>query len=131
MDPNTHTPGIVEQDVVIDANGKTSSGKIRIQYYNREQRIARALKVWGICWGAALVAVFFPIVHFVLVPVLFLTGLIAPIFIYTRESKVLGGEGLCPECRSPLPLEGGSNEWPLSDLCSACRTNVVIQKVYT
>lgn len=127
-----HNPGIIEQPVQLEVMGaqeKKSSGKLKIQYYSREQRLMRALKIWGICWGGAIVSVLLPIIHFFLVPALFLTGIIAPLIVYNKESEVLRGEAVCPNCQQKLPLEGGSNKWPLEDSCSACKERIIIQKV--
>lgn len=129
IEKEPHCPGIIEQVVIIEANNKKKTGYLKIQFYNKKQRLKRALKLGAMCWGGAIVAIFIPIIHFVLVPVLFLTGIISPLFIYSQESRVLGGEGVCPECQKQLPLEAGSNQWPLTDLCTQCRTAVKVEKI--
>lgn len=122
-------PGFINQKVVLKSDSEHhSEGIVKIQYFNREQRLGRALKIFGLCWGAALVAIFLPLIHFVLVPTLILTGLIVPGFVYFRESRILGGEGTCPKCQAPFQIEKSANEWPLTDLCTQCRSQIIIEK---
>lgn len=121
---------IEEIKVRIDAGeGKISEGTVRLQHFTQQERFGRSLKILAMCWGAAIVSIFLPIVHFFLVPALFLAGLIVPGFVYYKESLILGGEGSCPKCKHPLHIEKGSNQWPLTDLCTDCRSAVTIQKV--
>ncbi len=120
---------IVTQKVILKSDeNHQSEGTVKIQYFNRKQRIMQSLKIFGLCWGGAIVGVFLPIIHFVLVPSFILAGLIVPGFVYFRESLVLGGEATCPKCHAPFPIEKGSNQWPLSDLCTQCRTSILIEK---
>jgi len=130
MNSNHPQPPPLEDIPVIlssDEN-KTSTGKVRVQNFSQKQRALRALKIFGLCWGAGLAAVFLPLVHFVLVPALILAGLVVPGFIYFKESLILGGEGTCPKCQAPLKIEKSANEWPLSDQCTQCRSAIRIVK---
>src|SRR4051794_13695731 len=90
---------------IIHSDGvRTSSGEIQIQYWNKKERTMRALKMGGMCWGGAVVAVFMPLIHFVLVPALLIAGPIMFFIVAGRESVVLGGLGVCPGCSAPLPI---------------------------
>ena len=108
--------------------GLESKGMVRLQHFTSRERFQRSVKVFVLCWGAALVSVFLPIVHFFLVPALLLAGLIVPGFIFYKEDQILGGKGICPKCQKPLEIEKSSNQWPLSDLCIECRTSIRIEK---
>src|SRR4051812_39604493 len=105
---------------------KTASGEIQIQYWNKKERTLRALKFGGMCWGGAVVAVFMPLVHFVLVPCLIIAGPIMFFFVADRESVVLGGVGVCPGCSAALPIARAAVKFPLSDLCTSCQSTVKI-----
>jgi hypothetical protein len=122
------TQGIGCKVKVIGSNGKEQSGEVRIQSFNPAQRLLRALKFLGICWGLALISVFIPIAHFFLVPGFFFAGLIISYFVYGMESVVLGGESICPNCGAFLPIARGKEKWPLTDLCAKCYTNVSIEQ---
>ncbi len=121
---------IVTQKVILKSDSDhQSEGTVKILYFSQKQRVIRSLKVLGLAWGAAVLAIFLPIIHFVLVPTLILAGLIVPGFIYLRESLILGGESTCPKCHVAFHIEKGSNQWPLSDLCTECRTSIIIEKI--
>jgi hypothetical protein len=122
------TEGIGCKVRVIAPSGKSQLGEVRIQNFSPRERLFRALKFLGICWGLGLVSVFIPIAHFFLVPGLFLAGLVISYLAYGTESLVLGGESICPNCGEFLPIVRGKEKWPLTDLCGKCRTQVTIEK---
>src|SRR5436309_10396043 len=51
--------------------GAPTRGTVTIQAFNREQRWRRALAGLGKWWGIALLSVFIPVAHFLLVPSFF------------------------------------------------------------
>jgi hypothetical protein len=63
------------------------------------RRAARALVALGACWGLALVAVFIPLAHFVLVPGLFLIGVILATYRAREAWSIVTVQGQCPRCR--------------------------------
>lgn len=65
---------------------------------SRQDRLVRAAQGWGICWGAAIVAVFMPLLHFILVPSLLLAGPVVASFRWRETATVLGVRGTCPGC---------------------------------
>ncbi len=115
--------------VKVISSDKEKIGEVRIKTFNQKERIVRGLKFLGIFWGSAIFAVFIPMLHFILVPLLFLVGIIVAVFVSQTKSVVLGGESACPKCESFLPIVRSSDQWPLSDLCSHCRTTVTISKI--
>ena len=62
------------------------------------RRLARALGVLALCWGAALVAVFIPVAHFVLVPGLAIAGVVWAILRMRQREQILRIRGTCPRC---------------------------------
>ena len=106
---------------------KTSSGTIRVQFWNKKERTLRALKFGSMCWGAAVVSVILPIAHFVLVPAFLIAGPCVAFFVLAQESVVLGGEGTCPSCESFLPIVRSSFQFPLSDVFGACHQSLKIE----
>lgn len=109
------------------AKAKTTDGEIRVQFWNKRERMARALKWGGLCWLASLVSVILPLAHFILVPGFFLAGPAVAFFLMRQESVILGGEGKCPRCEEVLPIVRSSYRFPLSDLCTRCQTPVDIE----
>lgn len=111
------------------ASGQQSKGLVRLQTWDKSARTRRALKIWAMCWLAALVTVVIPLAHFVLVPGFFLAGPIAAYLVYSSQSVVLGGEGVCPSCGEVLPIAHSSDQWPLTDLCTKCQKSLKIEKL--
>lgn len=111
-----------------DVNAESaSSGQIRVQFWDKKERTARAVKTWGLCWLGAFVSIPFPLIHFVLFPGLILAGIFMGFFILGRESIILGGEGTCPSCQAALPIVRAPYRFPISDLCTKCQTGMKIE----
>lgn len=120
--------------VRIDAEGgKTASGEVYLQSWDRPARTKRAVKWLLILWGVGAFCILFPIIHFVLPPLLFVAGPIIAFMIAQQESVVLGGAGKCPNCGATLEIVRGNylkptDQWPLRDLCSSCGSDVRIER---
>ena len=71
---------------------------------NAQERMIRALKMGGLCWGFALVSILIPLAHFVLVPSFLIAGPIVGMYFYRLESMVIGGSGNCPACQKPFQI---------------------------
>src|SRR5207245_5144411 len=69
--PNTR----VESFILSGYNGKPTRGTVTIHAFDREQRVRRACAGLGKWWGVALLCVFIPVAHFVLVPSFLAYGL--------------------------------------------------------
>ncbi|MBT4761303.1 MAG: hypothetical protein HOO06_06365 [Bdellovibrionaceae bacterium] len=111
---------------ILGSSGNISQGEIFIQQWNKSERLAQAVKWGSIYWALAVICVFIPILHFVLVPAFVLAGPIAFYINLKREKLVLGGFGTCPKCGENLPIEKSKVEWPLADLCTHCHNTVKI-----
>lgn len=93
-----------------------------VRRYDRRRRVGRALRILGACWGLAVVAVFLPVLHLVLVPALALGGVILALQRWNQPAAVIGARGTCPACDSaqefrlhPAPLGE-----PLAHRCESC-----------
>lgn len=86
-------------------SGAPTPGTVAIQTFNREQRVRRALAGLGKWWGVAVLAVFIPIAHFVLVPSFLMYG--AWQFFQRLGTVELAsdGRGTCPDCGAEQPLD--------------------------
>jgi hypothetical protein len=89
------------------------------------RRVSRALRVAGTVWGAAVLAVFIPIAHFVLVPTLLVLGAVLGALRLRLDRIIVSVVGPCPRC-------GRDGEFPLDSrrvisqrlTCPGCHTNV-------
>jgi hypothetical protein len=89
-------------------------------------RIGRALGVLAACWIAALIAVFIPVAHFVLVPGLAITGVVWATRELRRRVRVLKAVGECPRCRRQQSfVPAGSAGDQLAFDCPACLTRLL------
>lgn len=106
--------------------GRESYGEVRVKRWSPRERALRAIKVGGACWALAVVSVFVPAAHFILVPLFLVAGPIAAYFTARTLSSVLGGSAKCPACGGAFVIAGAREQWPLEDVCAACHTQVVI-----
>ncbi len=104
-----------------------TSGQVQVLFWSKKERTLRALKFGGMCWGAAVISVIFPLVHFVLVPGFLLAGPIVVYLVMRQESVIVGGEGTCPRCKAALPIARTSYRFPFSDLCTQCQSSVKVE----
>ena len=65
----------VQPFILSGYSGQPTRGTVTIHEFRREQRARRAFAVLGKWWGVALLCVFIPVAHFVLVPSFLAYGL--------------------------------------------------------
>jgi hypothetical protein len=116
------------QPVVLIVGNERTTGEVRIERWDPSARLLRAAKRWVVLWGLAVVSVLVPVAHFVLVPALLIAGPIAAFMRWRQRSGVLGGEGMCPACRVLMTIDAHADEWPLFDVCEACRATPRVEK---
>lgn len=119
---------ITTQVVLTSPSGKQQDATVTIAEWTPQERLRRGLKFFGICWGAAILTIFIPILHFILVPLLLLAGPVAGYHFYQQERMMLGGQAICPQCGAPLQIEKGPAKWPAEELCTVCRTALQVSK---
>src|SRR5215813_14204789 len=96
--------------------------------YDHHQRVVRAVLALLACWGMAALAILIPVLHFLLVPSLFLAG---PFFAYRRlheEATVTRLRGTCPACGKTIEHTSKEAWKPLLRLdCEHCHRRVVLE----
>ncbi|PYO69164.1 MAG: hypothetical protein DMD69_03815 [Gemmatimonadetes bacterium] len=86
-------------------HGVPTHGSVTIQAFDREQRWRRALAGLDKWWGIALLSVFIPVAHFLLVPSFFVYGL-GQFFQRLGTAEVAAApRGTCPDCGAEQVLE--------------------------
>jgi hypothetical protein len=121
-DRNAPDTAVREHDATLTYDGSEPS-RIRVRALHRDgpARASRAVRTWAACWGLAVAAVFLPVLHFILVPLLLLAG---PALAWGRlheAASLVSAEGACPAC-------GASQRFTLGDTwrertalrCEAC-----------
>ena len=94
---------------IANSQGAAESGALTVNIYSKSERLKRAGKILGICWGLALVTLFIPLAHFILVPSFLLAGPIMAFMRYRVLESVEAAQGKCPTCKQDisLPLDAG------------------------
>ena len=109
--------------------GGESRATLTVERYEKGERVRRGFVGLGWSWLAAAGAIFIPGLHFILVPVLLLAGPIIFLVRSRRASAVTGGSGSCPECGATFSIVRGREEWPLLEICDACRRHLRIERI--
>lgn len=114
---------------ISNGQGVTTAGTVLHQVWDKKDRSKRALKSLAQCWGAALVVVLIPLVHFVAVPSLLFAGPIVFFWRLNQKEVILGGKGQCPTCSKEFKIVRTKVEWPTSDICNHCKADLKISVV--
>lgn len=120
--------GVITINAIIIGGEGRETATLYQRTWTPNQRRIRAIKTFALWWGLALVSLFIPILHFVLVPLFLLIGLIAPPFVFASKTVILGGNGTCPFCGKSFEIFKCKDEWPLHDVCAECQRHVRIEK---
>ncbi len=117
-----------QRPVTLKSGDATRDGTLHVSVLTQRERTIRAAKIWGLCWGLALVTLFIPIAHFVLVPGFFIAG---PVMGYLRYRMAAVPErvtGVCPtnhEEEISIPVEA-TVKFPLWTYCPKCNASVLV-----
>jgi len=91
------------------------------------RRLARALGGLAACWGAAAVAVFIPVAHFLLVPALTIAGLVWAVLRYRERQRLVRVHGVCPRCgRAQDFIPGGTMAQQPAVDCPGCFNRLLV-----
>ncbi|MBK9293937.1 MAG: hypothetical protein IPM57_05755 [Oligoflexia bacterium] len=121
---------LVEEKIILSKEGLTNKtdGVLNIQLLSQKERLVRALKFGGMCWGAAIFSVFLPILHFFLVPGLLLAGPVVVFIVYKQTKLILSGSGECSSCKESLNIQKSFYRFPLSIVCNKCNNSITCMK---
>lgn len=91
-------------------------------------RLKRSLGALAVGWGAAGVSVFFPVVHFVLVPSFFLGGIATAVTLGRQANRVTSVSGTCPRCLTPETFDAsGKVRRERLVTCPNCHANLTLR----
>lgn len=102
--------------------GQPTQGSVQVQQFSREERWRRALWGLGKWWGVALLSVFIPVAHFVLVPAFLLYGVWESLQRFGTTELATGARGTCPDCGREQRFEIAA-QWrvPQAVTCRFCQ----------
>jgi hypothetical protein len=94
---------------------------VRLRQLSQRARFAGAFKTLGVCWLLAVVAVFMPVLHFVLVPGLLLLGPLLFLGKLAEGVTLLGATGPCPACGATITHRVKLRALPKMEIrCDGC-----------
>ena len=91
------------------------------------ERIARTAAGLAVCWGLALVSVFIPLAHFILVPTFLAAGIGLAIVRAREDIRLVRLRGTCPRCGKEEEFKVGGRLTPGRVLdCPACHNHLTL-----
>src|SRR5262245_20952972 len=98
-----------------------------VLYQNAGRRLSRTAAGLGFCWGVALVSVFIPVAHFILVPTFVLAGIGVAIVRAREDRRLLKVRGACPRCGAEQDFKVGGRFASTRSLdCPKCHNHLVL-----
>jgi hypothetical protein len=119
------------EEMNVDVEGgvdKHTQGLMRVKHLSRPERLARGWKAASLCIGIAIIAIFIPGLHFILVPGFLIAAPFAFSWQYGWESLILPAELTCPYCSSVIHIAQNKEKWPFHEVCTKCRNEVTITR---
>ncbi len=110
----------------MSSDGREGAGKFLFHTWTHTARISRAIAVLLMIWGGMIVSVFIPGLHLILVPLLFVAGLVGAVLIYRQKQMLLKGEAPCPACGGENSLAKQAIRFPKQIQCVKCGVNLSI-----
>ena len=107
-------------------NKATQTGSVELSYWSKAEQMKKSILSWVSCWILAIVSIFLPGLHFVLVPTFLVLGPALFFYFSRQQAMIISGKGKCPHCNEKLLISKGPLRFPIEELCTACRKNVII-----
>jgi hypothetical protein len=119
---------LVEVLVLSDADKKTTA-EIQVETCEFGSRLQMGFRKGAKLWGAALLSVFVPVAHFILVPLFSVLGFVT-LYFHLGKGLLLRQDLLeCPNCREKFKINEQSFNWPLRPECPLCKAVLLIRPV--
>lgn len=106
---------------ILDSARPPTLADVDVVVLTRPERMKRAVARLGAVWGAAILSVAIPILHFVLVPGLLLLGPVVAVLAFRARVRADVHSGIdCPKCGSRVSATNATYGWPLRLACVEC-----------
>jgi hypothetical protein len=120
--PRSSRGHVAEEQAELVHHDQAAPATVHVVGHDRQDRLRRAMLGLGACWGAAILAVFLPLLHFVLVPALVVAGPLVALSQLRQRVTVLDVDGPCPACGAPIREKLMSDSrLPMALRCESCR----------
>ncbi len=111
---------MMRKEIVCVLDDKVEPGFVELNVYTKAQRTFNALKILGILWLIAGFTVFVPILHFVLVPLFAILGVVGFVSAWMTKAKIKEGEFVCPSCKVQNKMTPQDESFPKNIRCTSC-----------
>src|SRR5437868_584948 len=95
-------------------------GTAEIRSFSPRAVLTNSLKKLLMFWGAALLSVFLPVVHFVLVPLFFILGIFFAFRARKFRYEIISGQIHCPRCKGAVKIEKAVFFEHHQEICQNC-----------
>lgn len=103
-------------------------GRIWLTEYTSNQQLVNAIKKLLLFWLAAAFCILIPFLHFILVPLFVILGIVGFLKTIKVSGKIIKGHTDCPYCKSQVKIHPGLLNWPLKEICQKCGRALRINK---
>lgn len=108
--------------------GKINPADMRVTAFSIHEQKMRALKTLLIFWSIAVICVFIPIAHIVLVPSFLIGGYIAAKRRWKTAEEGIDASGSCPACENDICIKLDKNaDLPQWHDCPECNDPLELQ----
>lgn len=118
----------IPAEFVSVTNQKKTKGVVILREYDEKEKKHRILKYGGGCFAAAILSIFIPLLHFILVPG-FLIAAVTMVIINSRPANIESAKAKCPECGVDFVISKGKPVFPMDDVCASCHHKIIINKI--
>jgi hypothetical protein len=101
-------------------------GTISLVKYDKKDISKNTLKTFGMGIAFTFASVFIPILHFILVPSLFIASFVLAIDKSRETKRNQGGSGECPKCHKQFQIQKSKWTDRLVDVCGECHDDLEI-----
>lgn len=104
-------------------------GRISLEVYSSGERMMAAAKLWLGAWLLAVLAVFIPLAHFVLVPTFVIGGVVVGYRAYNKVCRADAAEFTCPACQVAVNMKLEPNQIPpVYVYCPKCEASLKVER---
>lgn len=100
---------------------------MEVEHLSMFERMFSAAGALAVCWFAGVIFIAVPVMHFVLVPLAAVAGLVAFGFKLTRHERRTETSIKCPGCMALLRVKPAAFNWPIKENCGECRIGLIIE----
>lgn len=125
---SAHQPHEKHPVKVKGAQDATTS-EVLIEAWPADRKMKTGVKYWILCWVLSVISVLVPLLHFVLVPLFFILGPVMFFIYQKKQSMVMGGEAICPDCGGRVEFHKQELHWPFKVVCETNYDHLEVDKL--